>query len=56
METTYTDLARKCVAETREALQTFYNALDQGQQKKIMKNATVAEIVKRYGVETGKSE
>ncbi len=53
MEKSYTERARECVAETREALQTFYNALNQGQQKKIMKNATVAEIVKRYGVETG---
>lgn len=53
MEKSYTERARECVAETREASQTFYNALNQGQQKKIMKNATVAEIVKRYGVEIG---
>nr|DAJ66580.1 MAG TPA: hypothetical protein [Caudoviricetes sp.] len=30
MEKTYTERARECVAETREALQTFYNALNQG--------------------------
>lgn len=52
MEKTYTELARERVAETREALQTFYNALNQGQQKKLLRNPTIRSMFERYGVET----
>lgn len=38
--------------ETREALQTMYDALNQGQKKKIVKNEAVAALFARYGVET----
>lgn len=38
-------------SETREALQTVFNALNQGQQKKIVKEAAVKEIFDRFGVE-----
>ena len=39
------------VQETREALQTFYNALNQGQEKQIIKNEAVRIICDRFGVE-----
>lgn len=38
-------------AETKTALQTIYDALNQGQQKKIVKNDKVKELFNRYGVE-----
>ena len=41
-------------AETRSALQTVYNALNQGQQKKIVKNDAVKALFDRYGVEYSK--
>lgn len=37
--------------ETRTALQTVYDALNQGQQKKIVKEETVKALFDRYGVE-----
>lgn len=40
----------EAVSETREALQTVYEALNQGQQKKILKSEKVSSILKRYGV------
>lgn len=39
-------------SETREALQTMYDALNQGQKKKIAKNEAVADLFERYGVVT----
>ena len=33
------------------ALQTMYNALNQGQRKKILKNEKVKTLFERYGVE-----
>lgn len=38
-------------AETKEALQTVYDALNQGQQKKIVKSEKVKALFDRYGVE-----
>ena len=38
-------------AETRAALQTVYDALNQGQQKKILKDDAVAALFERFGVE-----
>lgn len=38
-------------AETKEALQTVYNALNQGQQKKIVKEEKVKAKFDLYGVE-----
>ena len=38
-------------AETKEALQTVFDALNQGQQKKILKNEKVKALFDRYGVE-----
>ena len=37
--------------ETRDALQTVYDALNQGQQKKLLKDAQVAALLERYEVE-----
>lgn len=38
-------------AETKSALQTVYDALNQGQQKKIVKDEAVKDLFDRYGVE-----
>lgn len=38
-------------AETREALQTMYDALNHGQQKQIVKDDAVRALFDRYGVE-----
>ena len=37
--------------ETRNALQTVYDELNQGQQKKILKDEKVKALFDRYGVE-----
>ena len=39
-------------AETKAALQTVYDALNQGQQNKILKKPAVAALFERFGVET----
>ena len=39
------------IDETKEALQTMYDALNQGQQKKILKDEKVKALFDRYGVE-----
>lgn len=38
--------------ETREALQTVYDALNSGQKNKILKNEQVKALFERFGVET----
>lgn len=38
-------------AETRNALQTVYNALNSGQQKKLVKDEAVKKLFDLYGVE-----
>lgn len=40
------------VNETKVALESVYNALNQGQQKKLLKDPAVAAVFERYGVET----
>ena len=48
------DLFDKVIAyniEIKSALQTMYNALNQGQKKKIVKNEKVKALFDRYGVE-----
>lgn len=37
--------------ETKIALETMYNALNKGQQKKILKDEAVLALFERYGVE-----
>ena len=41
----------KAKSETKDALQTVYNALNQGQQKQIVKDEKVKELFELYGVE-----
>lgn len=36
--------------DTKSALQLIYNSLNQGQQKKILKDEQVKELFDRYGV------
>ena len=51
---TKTDLTTAVEAaktETREALQTVYDALNHGQQQKILKDEKVAALFQLYGVE-----
>lgn len=50
---TKTELNTAVVAaktETRDALQTVYDALNQGQRKKLLKDAAVAALLQRYEV------
>ncbi len=47
----WTEAANAVYEETKVALQTVYNALNQGQQKKILKEEAVKELFDRYGVE-----
>jgi hypothetical protein len=39
------------ITETRTALQTVYDALNHGQQQKILKDEAVAKLFERCGVE-----
>lgn len=39
------------IEETRIALQLVYDSLNQGQQKKLLKDEAVAVLFERYGVE-----
>ena len=48
---TLNEAVAKCKADTKNALQTVYDALNQGQQKKIVKDEAVKELFDRYGVE-----
>lgn len=51
---TKSELKRKtdrAVEETKSALQTVYDALNQGQRKKIVKDEKVKALFERYGVE-----
>lgn len=41
----------KTKAETKDALQTVYDSLNQGQQKKIVKDEKVKALFDLYGVE-----
>lgn len=40
-----------CKAETKAALQAVYDELNNGQQKKILKNENIKALFERYGVE-----
>ena len=42
--------AETVASETTSALQTLYDSLNQGQQKKVVKNADVKALLDRYGV------
>lgn len=47
---TLTNRVAQAKAETREALQTVYDALNHGQQKQIVKNEKVKALFERYEV------
>ena len=49
-ENKWQDKAEAVYAETKDALQTVYDALNQGQQQKILKNENVKELFDFYGV------
>lgn len=46
-----TQAVDNCRIQTKEALQTVYNALNQGQQKQIVKDEKVKALFDLYGVE-----
>lgn len=46
----WTEAATAVFDETKVALQTVYDALNQGQQKKLLKDEGVKELFDRYGV------
>jgi hypothetical protein len=46
-----TQAIEACRNQTKEALQTMYDALNQGQQKKIVKDEKVKALFDLYGVE-----
>jgi len=43
--------AEKTKSDTKNALQLLYDNLNQGQRKKIVRNAEVKALFDRYGVE-----
>jgi hypothetical protein len=45
-----TDAVNEAKAGTRDALQTVYDALNQGQQQKIVKDDSVRALFDLYGV------
>ena len=46
----WTEAANVVYEETKVALQTVYDSLNQGQQKKLLKDESVKELFDRYGV------
>ncbi len=46
-----TEKVDSVMTETRDALQTMFDALNQGQQKQIIKDDSVKELFDRYGVQ-----
>ena len=49
-KTELTTAVEAAKAETKAALQTVYDALNKGQQKKIVKDEAVKELFDLYGV------
>lgn len=50
-KTTLKANVQKVKNETKDALQTMYDALNHGQQKQIVKNESVKTLFDRYGVD-----
>lgn len=48
---TLNEAVKACKAETKEALQTVYDELNNGQQNKLLRNTKIKELFDRYGVE-----
>ena len=49
-KTTLNEAVQACKETTKEALQTVYDALNQGQQKKLLKDEKVKALFDLYGV------
>ena len=49
-ENKWQDKADVVVSETKEAFQLVYDTLNQGQQKKLLKDEKVKALFDRYGV------
>lgn len=49
-KTTLIKKTDEVISETRNALQTVYDALNQGQQKKLLKDEKVSKLFQRYRV------
>lgn len=50
-KTDLSEAVENCRIQTKEALQTVFDSLNQGQQKKIVKNENVKALFDLYGVE-----
>ena len=48
---TLNEAVNACKVETKEALQTVYDELNNGQQKKLLKNDNIKALFERYEVE-----
>lgn len=46
-----TEAVERAKAETKDAMQTMYDALNQGQQKKIVKDEKVKKLFDIHGVQ-----
>lgn len=53
---TWTEKAEVVYTEIQQALQTVFDALNKGQQNKILKNEEVNALFDRYGVVTEQEE
>ncbi len=51
-ENKWKDKADAVYSETASALQTVYDSLNQGQQKKLLKDEAIKALFDRYGVAT----
>ena len=51
-KTELTAAVEACVETTREALQTLWDSINQGQRKQLIKRPEIAALLSRYGVET----
>jgi hypothetical protein len=50
LKTVLNQAVENCRVQTKEALQTVYDALNQGQQKQIVKDEKVKALFELYGV------
>ena len=51
LKTELNQAVENCRTQTREALQTVYDALNQGQQKQIVKDEKIKALFDLHGVE-----
>ena len=51
MSEAWTNEANEVYSEVKAALQTVYDALNHGQQQKLLKDENVAALFEHYGVE-----